>query len=251
MIDERDFQQLSAYLDNELSEQERRAIEQRLSQEAALRDCLETLRQENQWLKHTFASIADEPVPDDLSQLILAKDESRHTPSNASVHRLQPRNRVKPYWTSGLAACLILIIGFMIGQTQGHREGQAPDTHIAVNQQMQPSVALIDALDHDVSGTDKRVHDGRIKMELSFFRHDGSLCRQYLSQQNGRAFHGIACRESGVWQNTVLSPLTNHTEERDHYRLAGPNQESAISSYISTTINGIPLSVEEEHDLLR
>ena len=49
----------------------------------------------------------------------------------------------------------------------------------------------------------------------------------------------------------MISPVGNKPEESSHYRLASDNNNSAVGSYITQNIRGIPLSPEQEQEQLR
>ena len=245
-MNDNDLLQLSAYIDNELSDEEQALLEQRLQQEPGLRRCLDELRLNDAALQQTFNPIAQEPLPDDLVNLITGGPEQDDKQGD-NVHVLKPKTEKKAFWSSAIAASVLLGLGFLVGE-MGE---DSPSQEMVLNELLQPSPALVQVLGQQASGTITDISERQIKLELSFMRQDGSLCRQYLKTQAGYRFHGIACREQGNWNNMVISPVGDKPEESAHYQLANGANDSAVSSYITNNIRGIPLSLSEERQQLQ
>ena len=248
MITDNDLQKLSAYLDDELNERETSQIETRLQQDSELREYLNSMRQSDRILKETMDPISLEKLPSELTDLIHNESLVNSRTDSVPDLRGQKQKWRRPYMASALAASFILALGFLAGRGW-QSEPIAPEVMSTL---MQPSNELVQMLNQNVSGTKRRIGDRMIILELSFLRRDGVLCRQFLKEQAGFTFHGIACRERGDrWINAVLSPVGTRPEQSAHYQLAGGDNESAVSSYIMNNIEGIPLSIEQEHNLFK
>ncbi len=110
---------LSAYLDGEVDETERRAIDQLLATDAEARRLLEHLKQGSAFGASGFEAFLHDPVP-----LSLARRIRQGTDINPKLDRVvgAPRKQRRKLWRGALAAsCGMLLIGgstgYLIGRT--------------------------------------------------------------------------------------------------------------------------------------
>ena len=119
---------LSAYLDGEVDENERREIDQLLARDAEARRLLERLKQGSAFGASGFEAVLHDPVP-----LSLARRIRQGTDINPKQERVvgAPRRQRRKLWRGALAAsCGMLLIGgstgYLIGRTIDDNTPSAP-----------------------------------------------------------------------------------------------------------------------------
>lgn len=172
-------QELSAYLDQELTPARRAELEQALSQNAALQQRLQQLRAGNELARQYFATLDQQPLPQGLENLIRTA-----TPQPDNVVMLPVRRRQPWLWAT--AASLLLATGLW-WQQQG-----------AVGQAV--NAGLAEVLDTQASGTVVALSpELRLEVLASYQRADGSVCRQLLQHTPQASTPLSACYHKQQW----------------------------------------------------
>jgi hypothetical protein len=232
-VSQQDYELLSQYLDGELPGKS--DLEQRLAAEPELRAVLERMQAQDSRLHSAFNKADVEHVPASITRLL--------QPVPADV-LARPR-RATPAWGYALAASLaVAVCGTLLSQwgEQGSHGGTAGlDSALAAALENTPS-----------SGSDwLALPDNRaVRPVLSFQSNNGQWCREYLLSNAGSHWHGVACRTSNDgWANGILA-ATGPSGSASEYRPAGAANPEQVSAYIELQAGGIPLSAEQEKQLI-
>lgn len=238
-----DIQQLSAYMDGELTPAEQEAVEHRLAQDGDFRKLLQKLREQEGVLRATINTIEDTPIKPALEKLLAASEHNTgRVRTSANVVSLLIY-RIKRLATVGIPAAGLLLAALFINQPV--KERILPQEHAAVGEPVPASIA--DALATLVAGENVQLSsDKSISEILAFKRKDGALCKHYLEVQSKAAYEAIACREKDAWVNeVVVSRERKEITATQHYIPAG-GEQSAVDVYIQAAIDGTSLTAEQE-----
>ncbi len=227
---ERDDELLSRFIDGELDREESRALRERLIADRGLRARLDRMRSVNDRLKAAFDVPGAERVPPAIE---------------ARVRGNRAANRNRHTWAMALAASVVAAAGLLLAP-QWREQAQRPDGVPAAD------ALLADVLESAASrgeGWDELEDGRRIRPVLSFSSLDGEWCREYLLAQGRESFRGVACRHAGEWRTEILAAAEVPATGGD-YRPAGAAEPGAVASYVDANASGIPLSLEQEAELI-
>lgn len=182
-----DLEMLSAYLDNELNEGQRTALEQRLELEPELQQQLACLKQSDAMARSYFSEINSQPLPLNIEAMILnARAGDQNTQAKPTARILTWPKFKAPSWGLASAASVLLAVGFWMNQS--------------------PSVSDIDskllsALETVPSGTFIDIN-AELKIEIiaSYQDHQGVVCRYLLEHSPQNSNPAMACFVQGRWQ---------------------------------------------------
>lgn len=222
-----------AFLDDALSEVERRAFIARLADDRALADRVASHR----WLKRQI--VAAFPMPRDHQredrELAARLGLPPGAPDRWPVARLLRTK--KAGMTYALAASLL--IGLLIGRLDLSREN---DWVAMESGKPAATGELARALSVQHSG-----EAGKVRITLSFRSSDG-VCRSFHTSDR---VSGLACRQADRW---ILEMLQRDREEgvqaTSEFRLAGGGVSPAVMAEVDRRIVDEPLSKREEVDLI-
>lgn len=227
-------EKLIAYVDGELSAEERESFGAALAQDERLQAELareELLRSQ---LADLHRSALDEEVPDRLKRLITPAPAlpalRRSIATRGSVPRAPRAGRAR--WTNGAAIAASLVLGLFVGQTFTGPNGDAGVTV--------PSVAqgpLAQALETQLASS--QTPDEAIQIGATFVGLDGQPCRTY--EAPGSA--GLACRSGGEWQLKLIAPGAE--SRNSEYQQAGSSSELVMRSAQEMLLEG-PMDADQE-----
>lgn len=237
-ISESDFEQLSQLLDGELDAAARARMEQRIAREPELAGTWERLQTVNLRLQRAYAGREAAGVPSEIRALLKDREPGSGTDGGKVVPLFGQRRQL---WPAALAASVVLAVAVALfpgGESTSPR---------------QAGMTLAEALESSASGDDWRVlTDGsRMQAVLTFPRHGGGWCREYLLHEAGgdAPLRGVACRTAGDWQTEVLAQGSG-PESRDVYRPAGAADSNAVHEFIRDHAADIPLDASKENALI-
>lgn len=181
---------LMAYADGELGDEQRRAIADAASADPALARRIAGFAASRRVLRETLDAKLREPVPQRLLDVLAA-------PPRTTVVPL--RRRAAAWVPLALAASIALAIGIGAGgwwlAPSPVVPGLTPDT-----------AALGRALETLASGVPAQADTRGVRYEIlplsTLQRGDGTYCREFESAVQGAAggaARGLACREAGEW----------------------------------------------------
>jgi len=246
---------LSAYLDGELTGEEREAVEQALARSPDLAERLQRLDTANARASAVFGEIDERALPEGVRQMLapsaVGASARLHQARRARLRALGRRifaPGLRP-WAMPAAAALALVVGYVSGLTTG---GLAPEpTRTALLDQtagvIGESHPLHRVLQRAPSGESRALGEtGEIEARpaLSFRSEDGRYCRDLAVIGGERASRGVFCRgESGAWQ---LETLVAAKPAGDGYRPAAGAPPQAIQQTVDRLIAGAPLDLQAE-----
>lgn len=194
-------EQLSAFLDAELPEDDMELVRQGLMADENLANRLAELALVDEQIAHHYAQIDQRPMPAAITALLApAPDTTRHNviefPRWKSVQQGLQQH-------AAIAACTLLVIGFgMVQLLPGNN-----------NQSANNSPAIAQILEQNPSGSEQPLADGsRIKPRLTFIDNHGNYCRQYQILQRDQRSDNIACRHNNSWELVFSLPQENLAE---------------------------------------
>ena len=227
-------EQLMAYADGEADEALRKRIEAALERDPSLAARVEEHRQLRIQLQNAFDPVLDERAPDRLLAAINAPAKASASVTELD-HGRQQRKRVANWsWREWGAMAASLVLGVWIGQAVLQTQD---DVIVVRNGELIASGSLVQALDQKLSS-----EAGALRIGMSFRSNEGEYCRTFV-RGDERALAGIACRAAEDWRVRVLSETQASSTE---YALAASQLPPAVLSALDETIDGEPLSVEEE-----
>lgn len=173
---------LSAYLDGELDEPQRRQVDALLATDPGARQRLARMQRADALLRAAF------PLPaygtaDPLAARILGSEVALRQQRPAACRAWYRRTSVLTAMAASLGALAIGSV-LLLGRGTGSRA----------------DAALQAALNQLPSGSERIDGDRRIRPLLSFRADDGRWCRVYARQSASAGEEGLACRDDQGWQ---------------------------------------------------
>jgi hypothetical protein len=232
---DQDYELLSQYLDQELSESATHALTQRLAAEPQLRDTLKRLQQMDKQLKTTFSGPEVEAVPPQVVAMV----------ADAQPRIIPLPHRRTASWGFALAASLVVATSALL-VTQWQQTTDSPATTPLAD------AGLSRALEQFRSSGDdwNALPDGRqFRSVLSFRSNSGHWCREYWLATGQGNWHAVACRDNQGWVNKVQvgAELAGASTE---YRPAGSGDSGQIADFMATHATDIALSSKQEAELI-
>lgn len=225
-------EQLSAFLDGELSAGEMQQVRDALAQDPTLAEQLGQMRAIDARLHDRSEAMANGAIPERVSRMLEADNVVSMTSWRRAV--LAARSQI------ALAASLALLIGFASGLLlDGRLTGGANDWAVVAGE-----------LDRVVSGSETRLKEDLYLLNRFTFRdYDDRACRQYQLRRSAETTENVACREDdGSWQQVARVQMDTVTR-------SGEYQPASASSLLDSTLDVMmrsgPLDLEEEAALLR
>lgn len=220
---------LSAFLDGELSRQERVEVEHAIAEDPALADRLAALASVDELVKARARAVDATPLPDPVTRLL----QTDNVVSMAWWRRAgqQVREHV------ALAAAIALLVGFSAGQL-------FPGATLDEDGSWQQAVAH---LDHVTSGESVDVGaDTRLLSRFTFRDQQGRYCRQFLLESPEQASENVACRSEGSWERIATVQASGIVD--DYQPASGAH---LLDSTLDELMRGQALGLEEEAELIR
>lgn len=235
-----DLQQLSSYIDGELTAVQNAELEQRLASDSSLQMQLRALQRVNR----QFIELAGKPDPAHVPAAVsaLLKNPQYKASQQAKILPFPVRHRRTLSAGMALAASLVLAltIGFS-GQNTNISDEPGQDNTVAT------------ALDNITSSADEwtPLADNRqLRAVLSFANNEGQWCREYQLRQDASQWRGVACRNENGWQDALLLKDNSLPANTANYQPAGAGDVDVIGNYIDTHSVDIPLSAAQEAEVI-
>jgi len=230
-------EQLSAFLDQELSDKEMTQIREALSVDPDLADRLAELAVTDELVRAHASAIDSVPMPDSITRLL----------KPAKVVEL---SLWRPWWRrthqritehAALAASVALMLGLGFGYlipTDAPAGSADPDW---------PRLAAY--LETAPSGTSFKVTaDTQLVNRFSFVDRQDTYCRQFTLQSASTASENVACRVNGGWE-LIASAQTSRVYNQAEYTLA--SGAALLDSTLDAMMSDQALSLDEESALIR
>ena len=225
MAGRRDDELLCKLIDGECSRDERLEIEERLANERALRDRLESFKANDGALRKSFHRDID-AVP---SQVI------------DTVAGHQPLRRDERSWrlpTAIAASALLAATALLVSTPWG---GSKPGTP-----QMDEAIAnTLETAPSQSEGWSVLDEDRRMRVVLTFPAADGQWCREFMLASKEHHWRGVACRDEQSWVTQVIGRDIFLAREGG-YRTASAASSETVEAFIDQAATDVALSGAEE-----
>lgn len=230
-------EQLSAYLDGTLPENEMDAITNALAETDELAERLANMRGADTWLRQEFAALDETPVRQETLDLINqfgeAEQESTDNVVTFRKQRQAEAPRGWPAWGQAIAASVTLAVGVLTGM-QMRNDTQPDGEMLQVAGLIEPSDPLHIVLQSTPSMQSTTFDSGITAIPtLSFAAADGTYCRELTITAASTENRSLACQTEGGWlvRASVAMPKTFANE--------GFTTASADTQLIDDTIRNL------------
>lgn len=223
-------EQLSAFLDQELSDQDMNRISEALIVDLDLADRLAKLAVTDGLVKAHARSIDSAPIPDSITRLL-----STNNVVNISWWR-RAHQQITEH--AALAASIALLLGMGFGYLIPAGSPTDPDwAHLA------------SILESTPSGTTMAVTtDTTLTNRFSFRDSEDNYCRQFALQATSTASENVACRVEGKWELIVTAQSSGVYNQAEYSLASGA---SLLDGTLDAMMAGQALSLDEEEGLIR
>jgi hypothetical protein len=234
---------LSAYVDDEVSREERAKIEAALVNDEAMRLFVEQQRSLKKDLASAFSPILSEALPETLmarlkqtSSLAPQKRESFFARIFASLSEKPTLTWLAPAGAVAAAA----IVAVMVGNTM-----QPASLIVTADAGLEASPHLATALNQQLAADDGAAASSGVHIGLTFATQTGDICRTFSGNDPERGgVAGIACRTPQTWRVTALA--NDAPSDPDLYRPAGSAMPAIIREAVGDMIAGEPFDASAE-----
>jgi len=241
-------EQLSAYLDGELTLDLRDELERELRNNSELAQRLIQFQESDQIFKHAYQAISDKPVPQAILDLLEpkpARPEARST-TNLNLAKLFD----KAHWFPlAAAASLALAIGIGIGF-----QLPAGDSTPALTAGVLAEDNAVSDLLESGSGAETRLIRNQPRLSvtpvLTFRTAEGSYCREFTALSEDQGLRGLACREDARWTIHMLVPDPSVNPGDSNFRTASVAIVESFEDYVDALIAEPPLDANTENSLI-
>lgn len=238
-------EQLSAFLDAELSNAEMDAIREQLLEDESLADRLAELALVDELVAASAKQIDARPIPQSITALLQEPSALKEpavsaeslAPATAQIITFPLWKRVQKTLQQPLAAAasVALVIGFGLSQMLNHNSDSNGWSAVAKVLDVAPSGLMQVA----TNGTE-------VKPRLSFKNHSGEYCRQFDLKNDQGQSENIACRQNGQWQLTA-SIVSEKIQDGDYQTASGG---STLDEALEEMIDGDVFNKNVEADAI-
>lgn len=198
---------LSAFLDNELSDEDAEFVRKELEHDEVLAARLAALTMVDLRVREYIDEQCQQPLPSSVNALLDTADASS---TNVIPMKLWQRAGRQLQQHVALAASITLVVGFTLGQWLNAPNSDGLQQQIAAILESQPS------------GNDYEIADGyTLTPQLTFKDTAGDFCRHYqlTIEKALQTTSAIQCRRNGDWQ-TVAEFSVRSSGQQQLYQTA-------------------------------
>jgi hypothetical protein len=226
-----------AYVDGELDEATRTAVESAVATDADLAQRVARHRELRARLHSEFDPVLREPIPEQLLAAAKGASAKARTGNIIALTRIRPSHWAWPQW-GALAASFV--VGVLIAPLLRHEPTAGP-LDIRAGKVL-ASGALAHALSEQLASN--QIADAPVRVGVSFLSRDGDYCRTFVFRDKS-AVTGLACRDGESWLLKVLE-TTRPTSGSGEYQPAASGLPPAIEQSVEELIVGDPLDATAE-----
>ncbi len=243
-------QQLSAYLDGELSDEQLRQVEQALAEHSELTQRLQVLAQVDHTIKQTYSDIDQTAMPQAVLDMLAASPAKPKTSAIAALWQdfVQQLNPWLP--AAGMAAALA--VGLLIGSQSDFFNNTTPSTDTAMAASIiKPGDALFAVLESTPAAVTTHIDEyAQVTPVLTFQTGADVFCREFHTTEKSGDMHAVACRENGNWHLQAAS-YTGPTSSAGSYYLTAAGEDSVvISNFVDQHIHGDAFGTVREQAII-
>ena len=233
--------QLSAFLDGELPDDEMSLIEQALNDHPELQKRLEQFEAVDALIAPAFDEILTEPVPEDVTSLLRGEEDAQSTTAQI-ISFPKARKFLSDHGVPMAAAATVALVASSIisGTTP-----QSPNTFA-----FHDRPDLVELLAQSPSG--ERVSlsgDQTAEVLLSYAQGEGGYCREFAIYGNTETVQAVACNESGSWAMKVAEFSQGTPSADGSYGLAS-SAGAALEAFVDETMAEDALDADQEAALI-
>ncbi len=232
MLNEQDLEQLSAYLDGELTGLQASGFQKRLLAESELRAEYEIIKHNDEKLRKYLSGKVTPAVTDEQGVVPFTRVNHHKNGDKNYGESTGKNNRVMLAMVAS-AAFIMFAAAYFRGMD---------------------SEPLQWALETTPSGEQYTMGADFIMPVASFQDHDGQICREYVTSVHEGAQQteerAVACRLNGFWRVVLNVPASN-VDASTQYIPAGAGDVEAIDNFISDNIEGNAFGSEKELEMIR
>ncbi len=253
-------EKLIAYLDGELGNEARKALEVQLSDSPELAQRLAELRAGDKDFEALLANDAfDEIRPDtvEVATRLAEKLEQQftgkaHAPSLAEINPKTSDTRfsIRSFVPHAIAASIALMVGFGAGHLVPAKE--TPDRHYLAGIVKQGS-SLYNTLENQPSQAyPSATMNGNQMMTLTSFRtNGGTYCREYVVITREGGNRGLACKREDAWRIQATFALASPETHEGGFVPASDTQATPIDALIMKMMTGDAFSADQEKQAIK
>jgi hypothetical protein len=237
-------EQLSAFLDGELPQQETDELAKALESDTQLAARMERLESANTAYLNVVGEIDKRPPSPGLKAAM-------NTPPAAQVIPLR-RPSVAAFVTEhrAVAAARVCAVAVASVMSTSMAPGSADPLATDAEGYIVASSPLHRVLETGRTGDGAPVTDGATATpRLTFASVDGGFCRQFDLTTATSAASAIACRDDGGWRPQVVA--YGLTKSSGDYRTASAERSPALEAFMDEHMDGAPVNAKEEALLLQ
>ena len=251
-------EQLSAYIDGELSDSEADIIRVALQNDKKTFARCERLRKPDRLIAAAYGQIDNEPMPAPLTAMLESgsrqfseRREKKRSGWNfgTRMDMVRPAN-ILHQWSMPIAAAALITIA--IGTIfVSFTRSPAPTSLLAST--FEQGAPIYDVLETGPSAVVVRLDSSEgssVMPVLSFKTKDQGFCREFIVVENRRRNRGVACREDKGWAVLLLASAGVEPSQNS-YQTATEVTEASFEKAINELMVGEPLNSEEELMLMR
>jgi len=233
-------EQISAFLDGELSQVETEALALAVERDPALAARVERFGAANRAYVSTVAAIDQHPMSDGVKKILSTPPTAQVIPFRTKVGAFLTEHRAIA--ASLLCAAAVWSVSSNLGGQSGSALQAAPDGLIMA------SSPLHRALETGVTSAPVQVAANVMATpRLTFASAEGGFCRQFDVSSPAGLTSAIACREDGRWRTQAA--VFGKTGGGDYQTAAG-DKSPVLEAFIDQHISGAPLNTAEEAKVL-
>lgn len=243
---------LSAFLDQELPEEQMTEMRQAIAADPTLSERLAELARADALVKRHASAIDSAPMPEAITAMLQTcspPEAARSAPGENTSNTAEPTNNnvvALPLWRRGhqwlsqhaaLAAGVMLVIGFAAGALTP-TPTSSPNHEGAI-------MAHLDTLPSGKSVT--LASNTQVQNRFTFIDPQGRPCRQYQVQTPQGASENIACRHEGTWQLEAMARTPDMPGAAQYRPASGA---AVLDGLLDAMMPGGALSLQEEAQLM-
>lgn len=237
-------EQLSAFMDGELSPAETDALAKDLESNPQLAARIERLGAANTAFVAAAAQIDNKPVSPALKALM-------DKPPTADVVQFRPRSiRTFLIEHRAIAASLLCAVAVWGVTSTGSRNAEPDPFSTDADGLIVASSQLGRMLETASTGEVITVADkSTATPRLTFASADGAYCRQFDVARADSASSAIACRDEGTWRIQIAAyGLPKPTGD---FQTASASRSPALEAFLDQRMSGEPMNADAEAKLLQ
>jgi hypothetical protein len=233
-------QQLSAFLDAELNDNEMEQVRNQIAQDETLANRLAELAMVDERLVQAYRLEQSTPTPIGVAELFTAHRKKQQ--ANDNIIQFPVWKRVLNQVQQHAAAAVVAAI--MLGYGAGALNNSNPEDLVWKDTSY--------ALDHTPSGDSFVAFNGAmIKPQASFQNQQGQFCRQYEYNQEQLVQTALACKQNNQWQvkAAMYSNDLDKMSQKAQYQTASANP--VLDTLIDQMIDGDLMNRDSEQSAIQ